>query len=92
MENINRYKITFDFAFIDQIDNLLKNIKILQKSFSKNVTYFIDLKEEIEEQVLYALYQITLHGVKIEKMNIEDDEYEVGTDKPLGSKSAIDEN
>lgn len=91
MENI-RYKITFSFSYIDQVDALLGKTKILQKSFQNDVTYFFDLTEDNEQIITYALYQITNHQIKIERLTKPDEEYEVGTDKPLGSKSAIDEN
>lgn len=91
MENI-RYKITFDYNFLDNVDQLLGKTVIIQKSFNKMVTYLFDLNEDNEEIITYALYQLTNHQIKIERLTKPDDDYEVGTDKPLGSKSAIDEN
>lgn len=89
----NRYLITFDYSFLNQIDNILSKNKIIQQTFEKNISYLIELEKENENKVLSSLVLVTLKQIKIKKINLpNNDDYEVGTDKPLGSKAAIDEN
>ena len=89
----NRYLITFDYSFLNQIDNILNKNKIIQQTFEKNISYLIELEKENENKVLSSLILVTLKQIKIKKINLpNNDDYEVGTDKPLGSKAAIDEN
>lgn len=89
-----RYKITFCFEHLENIDYVLANINILQKSFNKSVSYLIEVDEERCDKVFYYLRLTTSNQIKIEDFtSFENLEYqETGTDKPLGSKSAIDEN
>ena len=86
------YNITFSFDFIDNVDNVLKNIDVTKKSFSKSVTYTLYLSEDISNRVLRGIMMATFNQAKIEVIETEVEMPEVGTDKPLGSKSAIDEN
>ncbi len=89
----NRYLITFDYSFLNQIDNILNKNQIIQQTFEKNISYLIELEKENENKVLSSLILVTLKQIKIKKINLpNNDDYEVGTDKPLGSKAAIDEN
>lgn len=89
----NRYLITFDYSFLNQIDNILSKNQIIQQTFEKNISYLIELEKENENKVLSSLVLVTLKQIKIKKINLpNNDDYEVGTDKPLGSKTAIDEN
>lgn len=89
----NRYLITFDYSFLNQIDNILNKNQIIQQTFEKNISYLIELEKENENKVLSSLVLVTLKQIKIKKINLpNNDDYEVGTDKPLGSKAAIDEN
>ena len=89
----NRYLITFDYSFLNQIDNIISKNQIIQQTFEKNISYLIELEKENENKVLSSLVLVTLKQIKIKKINLpNNDDYEVGTDKPLGSKAAIDEN
>ena len=89
----NRYLITFDYSFLNQIDNILNKNQIIQQTFEKNISYLIELEKENENKVLSSLILVTLKQIKIKKINLpNNDDYEVGTDKPLGSKAALDEN
>lgn len=89
----NRYLITFDYSFLNQIDNILSKNQIIQQTFEKNISYLIELEKENENKVLSSLVLVTLKQIKIKKINLpNNDDDEVGTDKPLGSKAAIDEN
>ena len=95
MNEIIRLKITFNFEFIDNIDSLLANIKILQKSFNKDVSYTFDIDIDSADKLIYYLLLTTSKQIKIENISAIKDQNiqaEVGTDKPIGSKSAIDEN
>lgn len=93
LDTKNRYLITFDYSFLNQIDNILSKNQIIQQTFEKNISYLIELEKENENKVLSSLVLVTLKQIKIKKINLpNNDDYEVGTDKPLGSKAAIDEN
>ncbi len=89
-----RYKVSFDFKFINQVDLVLKDVLIIHKGFGKQVSYVISLTEGIANKIIYALYIVTAKQIKIENLNnsFNQDFQEVGTDKPIGSKEAIDEN
>lgn len=89
-----RYQITFAFEFIEQVDYILKDIKVIHKSFEKKVSYVIILNECLTSKIFYALYLTTAKQIKIVNLTNTQiyDEQEVGTDKPIGSKDAIDEN
>ena len=85
-------QIIFDYSFIDQIDNYLKDL-IKLKRFEKNkVIYIIHLNEDDEISIINSLYKLTYGQIKIQRLNEEIEAAEVGTDKPIGLKSAIDEN
>lgn len=90
----NRYKITFAFELLENVDQVLVNVLILQKSFSKEVTYLIEVDEQYSDKIIYLLLLATSKQIKIENVSYlsNHDDFEVGTDKPLGSKAAIDEN
>lgn len=95
MNEIIRLKITFNFEFIENIDYLLTNINIIHKSFNKNVSYIIDIAPDKVDNLIYYLLLTTSNQIKIENISAIKDQsnpQEVGTDKPIGSKSAIDEN
>ena len=95
MNEIIRLKITFNFEFIENIDSLLANIKIIQKSFNKDVSYTFDIDVDSADKLIYYLLLTTSKQIKIENISAIKDQNiqtEVGTDKPIGSKSAIDEN
>ena len=95
MEKIIRLKLTFSYEFIDDIDIKLYNINILHKSFENNVIYIIDVNESSLYKLINDLLLITSKQILIEnisKLINNDSDLEVGTDKPLGSKAAIDEN
>lgn len=89
-----RYRITFNFEFLDQVDLVLDKIKIIHKSFDQQVSYVISLNESLANKIIYTLYLITAKQIKIENISnsFSTNEQEVGTDKPIGSKAAIDEN
>ena len=95
MNEIIRLKITFSYEFIDQIDNLLSKINILHKTFENSVSYLFDINQNDAEKLIYYLLLVTSKQIKIENVssiNQSKDLPEVGTDKPIGSKDAIDEN
>lgn len=95
MNEIIRLKITFNFEFIENIDCLLTKINIIHKSFNKNISYVIDVELENVDKLIYYLLLTTSNQIKIENISAIKDQsnpQEVGTDKPIGSKSAIDEN
>lgn len=95
MNDIIRLKITFNYEFIDQIDELLSKINIIHKTFENTVSYLFDINQNDAEKIIYYLLLITSKQVKIENVtsiNQSKDIPEVGTDKPIGSKDAIDEN
>ena len=78
----NRYLITFDYSFLNQIDNILNKNQIIQQTFEKNISYLIELEKENENKVLSSLILVTLKQIKIKKINLpNNDDYEVGTDK-----------
>lgn len=88
-----RYIIHFDYNFLDDIDLILKNVKIKHRSYSSNVSYVIDCTKSEGINLLKLLYTITSGQIKIEDITPKiDDDMPVGTDKPIGSKEAIDEN
>ena len=75
--------------------SLLANIKIIQKSFNKDVSYTFDIDVDSADRLIYYLLLTTSKQIKIENISAIKDQNiqtEVGTDKPIGSKSAIDEN
>lgn len=95
MNDIIRLKITFNYEFIDQIDELLSKINIIHKTFENTVSYLFDINQNDAEKIIYYLLLITSKQIKIENVtsiNQSKDIPEVGTDKPIGSKDAIDEN
>lgn len=95
MNETIRLKITFDFNYLDNIDQLLSNIKIIHKSFNTFVSYVFEINEIDADKIIYYLMIATSKQIKIENISSiknKDDYQEVGTDKPIGSKSAIDEN
>ena len=94
MENkIMMVKIIFNYAYMNNINNYLPNKNILRKTFdNNNVTYLIVINNDDIENIIYKLNQITNNQIKIYLLDNNDEDYEVGTDKPIGSKSAIDEN
>ena len=77
----NRYLITFDYSFLNQIDNILSKNQIIQQTFEKNISYLIELEKENENKVLSSLVLVTLKQIKIKKINLpNNDDYEVCTD------------
>jgi hypothetical protein len=95
MNDIIRLKITFNYEYIDHIDKLLSKIKIIHKTFENSVSYLFDVNQNDAEKLIYYLLLITSKQIKIENVssiNQSKDLPEVGTDKPIGSKDAIDEN
>ena len=90
-----RLKITFSYEFIESIDLLLANVYIIHKSFDSNVSYLFDINQIDADKIIYYLLTITSKQIKIENISAIKDQNiqaEVGTDKPIGAKSAIDEN
>ena len=95
MNELIRLKITFAFNYINNVDEVLKNLTIIHKSFNKDVTYVFEINEQIVNNVIYYLMLATSKQLKVENISSiknKTDEVEVGTDKPIGSKDAIDEN
>lgn len=95
MNELVRLKITFNFNFLENIDIFLKNYSIIHKSFSTEVTYVFEVEETDADKIIYYLLLITSKQIKIENISSlknRNDDIEVGTDKPIGSKDAIDEN
>lgn len=95
MNETIRLKITFNFNYLDIIDNFLQKYKIIHKSFSKEVTYVFEVQETETDKIIYYLLLLTSKQIKIENLSSiknQHDEPEIGTDKPIGSKDAIDEN
>ena len=95
MNELVRLKITFSFNFLENIDIFLKNYSIIHKSFSTEVTYVFEVEETDADKIIYYLLLITSKQIKIENISSlknRNDDIEVGTDKPIGSKDAIDEN
>lgn len=87
------YRLEFDFDTLELVDKILNDKFIIKKIFQSSCEYVIKLNELTEEKILALLYERTFHLVKITKITSTLDEIaEVGTDKPIGSKSAIDEN
>lgn len=86
-------KLEFNYELIDNIDLCLNNTKILRKTFDKNnVTYLINLKTQDVTSLCKLLLIVTSGQIKIYDLSPKDEEIEPGTDKPIGSKEAIDEN
>lgn len=86
-------KISFNYSLLDNVTQLLSKVEIVQKSFTKQiVTFFVKINEEVVEDLTYQLSQTTFNMVKYEIINPTIEEAEPGTDKPIGSKEAIDEN
>lgn len=92
MNNFKRYQLDFDFEFISIVDETLINVNIIHKSFSTYITYIVDLDIEQEVKILSKLLNNTFRTIKIKSLIIEDECIPSGTDKPIGSKAAIDEN
>lgn len=95
MDEFIRLKITFNFNYIETIDQILINHQIIHKSFKDDVSYVFEVNEIDVDKIIYYLMLATSKQIKIENISSikNKDEYqEVGTDKPIGSKSAIDEN
>ncbi len=87
------YELEFNYAFLDEIDKILLTSKIKKKTFMKNIVIYHCLFNETDEKYLLSeLKKVTNNLIKIKKVEYTIDDYQVGTDKPLGSKSAIDEN
>lgn len=95
MNETIRLKITFNFNYIETIDNFLINYNIIHKSFNNDVSYVFEVTDIDIDKIIYYLLLLTSKQIKIENISSikqNQDELEVGTDKPLGSKDAIDEN
>lgn len=95
MNEIIRLKITFNFNYIENIDEVLKQYPIIHKSFNNDVSYVFEINEQIVNNVIYYLMLATSKQIKIENISSlknKNEDIEVGTDKPIGSKDAIDEN
>ena len=95
MNELIRLKITFNFNYINNVDEVLNNLNILHKSFNKEVSYVFEVDEQIVNNIIYYLMLATSKQIKVENISSiknKGDEVEVGTDKPIGSKDAIDEN
>lgn len=95
MNEIIRLKITFNFNYIENIDEVLKQYTIIHKSFNNDVSYVFEINEQIVNNVIYYLMLATSKQIKIENISSlknKNEDIEVGTDKPIGSKDAIDEN
>lgn len=95
MNEIIRLKITFNFNYIENIDEVLKQYQIIHKSFNNDVSYVFEINEQIVNNVIYYLMLATSKQIKIENISSlknKNEDIEVGTDKPIGSKDAIDEN
>ena len=91
-ETYKKYLIEFNVNLIDQVNNVLKDVQIVRRTFSSSVSYLILISEEKVDTIINLLLIVTYNQIKIHDLNTEEDLPEVGTDKPLGSKSAIDEN
>lgn len=89
-----KYRLVFNYNFLEKIDFVLENNKPTTKRFEQNqITYVIEIPLEKENQILNSLILIANKQIKIYDLNKEfDDDIPMGTDKPLGSKEAIDEN
>lgn len=95
MNEIIRLKITFNFNYIENVDEVLKKYPIIHKSFNNDVSYVFELNEQIVNNIIYYLMIATSKQIKIENISSlknKNEDVEVGTDKPIGSKDAIDEN
>jgi hypothetical protein len=93
MNIFNYYKLEFDFSLLNIVDSIITNDVIIRKRFAGDVTYFIKLNQNNYFKILNDLYNKTYHLVKITEIkDTSTDLAEVGTDKPIGSKTAIDEN
>lgn len=95
MNETIRLKITFNFNYIETIDNFLINYNIIHKSFNRDVSYVFEVVDTDVDKIIYYLLLLTSKQIKIENISSikqNHDEQEVGTDKPIGSKDAIDEN
>lgn len=95
MKEMIRLKITFDFNFLSNVDKILEKYHIIHKSFNTDVSYVFEVDEQIVNNVIYYLMLSTSKQIKIENISMlknKNEDIEVGTDKPIGSKDAIDEN
>ena len=90
--NLKLYKLTFAFDLINNVDEILKEASIIKKSFSNAVTYTLFLDADYGIYTINALKKATFNQIKIEAIESDVEMAPVGTDKPIGSKSAIDEN
>lgn len=87
-----RYQISFDYNYYDDISIVLKKTVIIQTTFEKNCIITFEVSNDEASGVLSRILIITYKQVSIRKITFDEELQEVGTDKPLGSKSAIDEN
>ena len=95
MNELIRLKITFNFNYLNNVDNILEKYNIIHKSFNNEVSYVFEVEEQVVNNIIYYLMLVTSKQVKIENISSlknKSEDIEVGTDKPIGSKDAIDEN
>ena len=95
MNELIRLKITFNFNYLNNVDNILEKYNIIHKSFNNEVSYVFEVEEQVVNNIIYYLMLVTSKQVKIENISSlknKNEDIEVGTDKPIGSKDAIDEN
>lgn len=88
------FKLSFDYQMLDNVLLFLNNnkITILNQSFDSIVSIYIKVLETTSSNILSRLITICYKQIKIEKIEAINEEFVEGTDKPIGSKNAIDEN
>ena len=94
MDDLKNVALDFNYSLIDTVNNILVGQKIHRKVFEQNnVKYIVSINEEQFSNIINLLMMTTSRQIKITNLDhVDVEEAEVGTDKPLGSKSAIDEN
>ena len=91
-------KINTSYNNYEVLNNSLNNLKeilkekmlIKQTSFQKDVALYLYIDDELVDDFLNYLNNLKIN-LKVELFE-QDEEVPVGTDKPIGSKEAIDEN
>lgn len=64
-------KLTFNYAFLDLIENKLKNYQITSREFSSQVTLAVRVPKNMVEQIIVLLINLTNNMILIERIEIQ---------------------
>lgn len=67
-----RYQLSFHYSYVNVIDTMLEGSNILQKSFSDNVSYVVEIDEKNVYSILNQLISLTNNMIKILEIKVED--------------------